>query len=932
MSQNTKVAGIMIWITVVASLLTAACGINTTKAPETGPNEETDLNLAGSSAFSGGPMLPPALKMPASRCEDAPIISTPVAQMVKPLASKGGLLEVYLGSSSWSKAFEEGLIKTGQSAAMGAGFRILSSKGGLSPVNAPWSGIDQLVVATPLRYTPSPLFNQIWGSGGLGLLGITISLQRVTSNGSGESMPLKFRPNYVTDFVTSQTRLALIANTGEKLSPGSYRLLVNPGKIQMEIQVRPGDVDDSYSVNEVDKSFIERNKDKPISVGATPAHTIALLKADLNGDGTVDQADLDLFNTTNPDVSKLLSNFYGDPFTANPGDIFAVGIRSMPWTFQFQNALGQDLLPVGHRIAPVSCPQILPWTNLNQLILAGLGNHVLSGTVSVSLINQSGENQIMSSDLAKLPRIAIRDPKTGQITSLTAVPFNPPAPRMGVYKVKISINKANATLDGVATRIIKFRLLEGDVSGNGIVDTIDFQSMSLGMPVSTNPRMDINGSGSINSSDIALIRMRMGQRLIDPTVAPQEISETNKVHISDDNGNFVAGVISATIDGQVVAKFEVNGQDARIGDVKGKLGAKVTWSNSVDSQTFETILDGKGDYDGRGHYVTFKVKTFIDVPDVPTTQPEQPKPEQPPVTELNKVHINDANGRFMPGVISAAIDGKLVGQAKLDGRDAGLVSVSGPYGSKVVWSNNLNSETFVTILDGRGDYGSGHYVVFKIVQNEKGGCGRYFGSTAGSFSSTQDECRMKQEEIDSTCKNYSGQDYKINWTRFNSDSTVKEVINLQSGTCLKLPQQPPTYVDNPTQPPSQPEPNPTHAAKVGVGFETGVDMDFNDVYACIPKGDFNVNGREIISANNQSVPVYFGNLSSQSNLIIVKASVSGQLIFERHVMLPSRQQTAGKTFLDLPKGATVTFQLMPGILHTDPKRAVVEINTCRSGA
>jgi hypothetical protein len=158
----------------------------------------------------------------------------------------------------------------------------------------------------------------------------------------------------------------------------------------------------------------------------------------------------------------------------------------------------------------------------------------------------------------------------------------------------------------------------------------------------------------------------------------------------------------------------------------------------------------------------------------------------------------------MPGVISAAIDGKLVGQAKLDGRDAGLVSVSGPYGSKVVWSNNLNSQTFVTILDGTGEYGAGHYVVFKIVQNETGGCGRYFGSTAGSFSSTQDECRMKQEEIDSTCKNYSGQDYKINWTRFNPDNTVKEVISLQSGTCLKLPQQPPTYVDNPTQPPSQP--------------------------------------------------------------------------------------------------------------------------------
>lgn len=42
-------------------------------------------------------------------------------------------------------------------------------------------------------------------------------------------------------------------------------------------------------------------------------------------------------------------------------------------------------------------------------------------------------------------------------------------------------------------------------------------------------------------------------------------------------------------------------------------------------------------------------------------------------------------------------------------------------------------------------------------------------------------------------------------------------------------------------------------------------MDFNDVYACMPSGQFNVNGREIISARYQAVAIYFGNIGSEHN-------------------------------------------------------------------
>ena len=73
---------------------------------------------------------------------------------------------------------------------------------------------------------------------------------------------------------------------------------------------------------------------------------------------------------------------------------------------------------------------------------------------------------------------------------------------------------------------------------------------------------------------------------------------------------------------------------------------------------------------------------------------------------------------------------------------------------------------------------------------------------------------MSQADIDKSCLNFSGQSYKVNWTRFNTDSTVKEVVNLQNGTCMKLPAQPPTSVPtqvtpNPFTPPDNIEKNTT---------------------------------------------------------------------------------------------------------------------------
>ena len=969
----------------------------------------------------------------------------------------------------------------------------------------------------------------------------------------------------------------------------------------INLDIRPGDLNNSFSVDAVDQDFIARNRDLTVSSVSNQSHLLGLLKADLNSDGQIDQSDLDEFQKLNPDASKINSDFLGEPLTQNPGDISKVMVRGSHWGRGFQGALGTD---VGFTLAPASCLRSLPWIRMNQLLIASPSSAPISGTVTLSATSNGKDNILLSSSLEKLPRLS-----GFSVLSLPS-PHKP-----GIYQLKISVNNATKALDGILTRVIKFRVLEGDIDGNYLVDRMDLEILRkyFNQRVnSTNIRADLDANGFINIMDLKIAMSRQGLALKDPSIPPPQITEINKVQITDENGFFLTGSISATIDSQSVAKAELNGQDAALVTVAGALGSKVLWSNSLTGETFETILDGKGDYDGRGHYVAFKVQSIPDVPNLP--------PELPPVTEINKVYITDGNGKFLPGVLTASINGKTVGKSELTGKDAGLVTVTGAIGSTVIWSNSLNKDIFETILDGKGDYGErGHYVIFKVAGSPSVpplpsssalafGWGQYketFGSPSTVFTyeptllteetgwtvisyRSSHILAIKDGKLFAMGQNGSGQlgdgtttnsatpvqignetgwtavaagerfslaikDGKLygwgenqvgqlgmrgvsglilkptqigtfsDWTKvragvvcamgiragalygwgwnvggqlgtgskneivaeptqIGTESTWQDIsvgnwlsagisagrlfvwgsnslgqigdgttedrpiptqignfkdwssvsvdthhavgiragllyawgnnqagqvgdgttqnrsvptqISAESGWVMasaggyhslaikdgtlfgwgsnsagELGDGTTTRKTSPTQlgtestwtialaafqrsfgvrtavfkslapqpapePAPQPEPSPKSipAAKVGVGFETGSDMDFNDVYACMPNGQFNVNGREIISTRDQTVPIYFGNIASEHNWIIVKAFMSGQLIVERHVALVPRQQSAGKTVLELPKGSTVTFQLRNGIVQADPKRTVIDINTCRSGS
>lgn len=174
---------------------------------------------------------------------------------------------------------------------------------------------------------------------------------------------------------------------------------------------------------------------------------------------------------------------------------------------------------------------------------------------------------------------------------------------------------------------------------------------------------------------------------------PQEgIIEMNKLSFSPMG---TVGRIYASIAGNVVAKADLNGIDAVLLPVSGPLGTEVVWSNSLTTAIIRTKLDGTGNYDLKGHYISFTIP--------------------PAITEVNKVHFNPMSG---VGKIYATLNGRVVAATELNGSDAALVSVTGPKGEIVVWSNSINAETMKTVLDGTGDYDlKGHYIVFTAKQS-----------------------------------------------------------------------------------------------------------------------------------------------------------------------------------------------------------------------
>lgn len=485
---------------IAASLVLAGCGLNPGESSgDGGQTDNDDLSLTQSLLVDGGGILKKP-SIPTFACEDVSLPSMNI-QDVPPVETRFGPLDVYVGSSSWSPQRIDSFQKAGQSALFGAGLRILGPNGAQSPLSTPWLGIDHITITPALNHQSSPLGNMFGTRLFSDSRRLRANLQKIKSDGSVEfEIPLRLDSR---SFIKTPRGPipALRAKLEKPLSAGSYRLSIFGDKntSTINLDVRPGDLNNSFSVDAVDQDFIARNRELTVSSVSNQNHLLGLLKADLNSDGRVDQSDLDEFQKLNPEANRISSDFVGEPLTQNPGDISKILVRASHWGRGFQGALGTD---AGFTLAPANCLRSLPWIGMNQLLIASPGSAPVSGLVTLSDTSNGKENVLLASSLEKVPRLG----------GFSVLSLRSPL-KSGVYQLKISVNNATKVLDGILTRVIKFRVLEGDVDGNYVVDRTDLEVLKKYFSQSANNenvRADLNGIGTINSADVTIAISRQG--------------------------------------------------------------------------------------------------------------------------------------------------------------------------------------------------------------------------------------------------------------------------------------------------------------------------------------------------------------------------------------------------------------------------------------
>lgn len=119
--------------------------------------------------------------------------------------------------------------------------------------------------------------------------------------------------------------------------------------------------------------------------------------------------------------------------------------------------------------------------------------------------------------------------------------------------------------------------------------------------------------------------------------------------------------------------------------------------------------------------------------------------------------------------------------------------------------------------------------------------------------------------------------------------------------------------------------------RVGVGFEDGVDADYNDLYICF-QGFFNVNGRDIVSNRDQTVQATWGNISAISHTATIKILDSdGKILFTQVLAGKRRTQLMGTVPLTFKRGAKLQVMIAHNSTqHTNPVWAVVHKNQCNN--
>lgn len=209
-------------------------------------------------------------------------------------------------------------------------------------------------------------------------------------------------------------------------------------------------------------------------------------------------------------------------------------------------------------------------------------------------------------------KLSMRPPKRCQKPDDGGVVVNPETPDGGVTINPVLPNDKKSACDFI-----------GPITKECNFDTAFCEWRDTGAGLDKGGLVSANAKCSISAARQALISGLCEQKILVregfldeiycsgvPIGLPPAVEETNKVAPFN-------GTIVVTLNGEEYHKQDlVDHKDAAIITVRGISGDKVIWSNSVNSKTIETILDGQGDYDNRGHYIDFGISGTSD-PDLP---------------------------------------------------------------------------------------------------------------------------------------------------------------------------------------------------------------------------------------------------------------------------------------------------------------------------